>query len=79
MVRNFSSLCLLITTNVPAADSLAFDHVKILEEVTDKIKQSQLRYTAQANKTRRPMHFKENDLDMVKNRKEETQEHYKAS
>ena len=51
-----------LTSDVPTADSLALDHIKILEEVTAKIKQSQVRYTAQANKKRRPMQFQEDDL-----------------
>ena len=46
--RKLPILMSTITRDIPTANSLACNHVKILEEVTDKIHQSQMRYTKQA-------------------------------
>ena len=51
-----------IVSDVPAVDSLAHDHTKILEEVSDSIKRAQIRYTAQENKKRKEIKFKVDDF-----------------
>ena len=50
-----------LSSDIPAANTLAQDHIQILQEATTAIQKAQERYTRQTNKKRQHMDFKVND------------------